>query len=73
MTDQEHEAQPDKYREALELIAQLSGQTLLGCSDYDGSHDYPHCCPDEVKRAHEIGANKAFEQAAAMAKDALAQ
>lgn len=56
-------------RAALERIADMSGLTLLGCAcDGDG---YPHCCSQDVRRAHERGANRAFEDAAAIAKEAL--
>lgn len=56
-------------RAALERIADMSGKTLLGCAcDGDG---YPHCCAQDVRRAHERGANRAFEDAAAIAKEAL--
>ena len=56
-------------RAALERIAKMSGMTLLGCACEVG--DYPHCCAPEVRRAHERGANRAFEDAAAVAKEAL--
>jgi hypothetical protein len=48
-----------RLREALHLIAGLTGLTLLGGNDL------------EPGRAHELGANKAFEQAASIAKQAL--
>ena len=56
-------------RAALERIAGMSGMTLLGCACDSG--DYPHCCDATVRRAHERGANRAFEDAAAVAKEAL--
>ena len=52
---------------ALRQIAECSGQTLLGCAP---DSEYPDC-PENEKRAHEYGANKAFEQCAAIAKNAL--
>jgi len=55
--------------EALRLIGQMSGQTLLGQSP---EHEFiPGAYPGE-DRAHESGANKAFEQAAGVAQKALA-
>ena len=57
-----------KARETLLEIAQCKGMTLLGQSD---DHIYiPKAYPEE-ERAHEIGACKAFNQCAAIAKDAL--
>jgi hypothetical protein len=49
---------PQMY-EALQTIAAMSGMTLIGGSDL------------EADRAHELGANKAFEQAAEIARAAL--
>jgi hypothetical protein len=49
---------PQMY-EALQTIAAMSGMTLLGGSDL------------EPARAHELGANKAFEQAAEIARAAI--
>ncbi len=48
-----------ELEEALQEIAQMSGKTLLGGRDL------------ESDRAHELGANKAFEQAANIARTAL--
>lgn len=51
---------------ALEQISEMKDQTLLGCQ-----HDEFHMeC--EGRLAHEIGANKAFNQAAGIAIRALA-
>lgn len=56
------------YENALKEIAAHEGQTLLGQSP---EHEYvPNGYPEE-DRAHEAGANKAFDQCAAIAKRAL--
>jgi len=53
---------------ALEEIAGCAGRTLLGCS----CDNYMHCtCGETAYKAHEHGANKAFEQCAAIAKAAV--
>jgi hypothetical protein len=49
----------NRLEAALELIAAMGGMTLLGGTDL------------ESPRAHELGANKAFEQAASIARSAL--
>jgi len=58
-----------ELRKALQLIAQLDGQTLLGPSDLDFDH-LTKRVPDQCW-AHEVGAARAFNQAAAIAKEAL--
>jgi hypothetical protein len=52
-----------KLRNALELIAECAGMTLLGeyCTDVDS----------ELDKQHQIGANKAFNQCASIAQNAL--
>lgn len=59
----------EKYEEALRVIAECEGMTLLGCGEED-CNMFPHC-PEVERRAHQIGANKAFNQVAAIAKAAL--
>lgn len=59
----------EHLRNRLKEIADLSGRTLLGCADEDCDL-YPHC-DEREHHAHERGANKAFEQCAAIAKEAL--
>ena len=49
---------------ALEAIANLAGQTLLG-------PDSKHKMGDDAPRYHEMGAAAAFEQAAQIAREAL--
>ena len=61
--------QLEAVAEAAEGVVECSGQTLLGCAQ---DSDYPNC-PEAEKRAHEYGANKAFEQCAAMVAPALAK
>lgn len=50
----------DRYRTALEFIAAMGDKTLIA----------PSMGPD-CDRAHQIGANKAFEQCASAASTAL--
>ena len=58
----------EKMLVALTEIAECKGLTLLGCN----CDNYMHCdCGDTAYRAHERGANKAFEQCASTAKTAL--
>lgn len=53
---------------ALKEIASNKDMTLLGCN----CDNYMHCdCGETAYRAHERGANKAFEQMAAVAADAV--
>lgn len=47
---------------ALKQIAEMAGQTLL-CADYE--------IRSEADRAYQVGANRAFEDCAAIAIDAL--
>lgn len=68
--DRAIEARMAPLVEALEMISGLEGMTLLG---QDPQHEFiPHAFPEE-DRAHESGANKAFGQCAAIAKEALAK
>lgn len=50
----------DRYEAALDRIVAMQGMTLLGGAD--GS--------DSEQRAHEIGANKAFNECAEIAREA---
>lgn len=51
----------ERAKELVGLIAEMGGKTLIA----------PSLGPD-CDRAHQEGANKAFEQAAELARDALA-
>ena len=57
----------DKLIKALEAIAGQENMTLLGCAP---DNEYPNV-PDDEMRAHEYGAYKAFNQCAAIAKEAI--
>jgi len=59
----------ERLSASLKLIAQMGGLTLLGPSDgdYDG---LTNRLPDQYW-AHELGAARAFSQAAGVAKEAL--
>jgi len=59
----------ERLRASLNLVAQLDGQTLLGPSDLDFDH-LTKRVPDQCW-AHEVGAARAFNQAAEIAKEAL--
>jgi len=59
----------ESFRASLRLVAQLDGQTLLGPSDLDFDH-LTKRVPDQCW-AHEVGAARAFNQAAEIAKEAL--
>jgi len=59
----------ERLSASLQLVAQMDGLTLLGPSDgdYDG---LTNRLPDQYW-AHELGAARAFNQAAEIAKEAL--
>ena len=59
----------ERLSASLQLVAQMGGLTLLGPSDsdYDG---LTNRLPDQYW-AHELGAARAFSQAAEVAKEAL--
>jgi len=57
----------DIFMAALEEIAEMKGKTILGCN-----HDEYHRDCDG-REAHEIGANKAFNQAAEIAIKAISR
>jgi hypothetical protein len=62
-------AEIERLQKVLEAIAACEGMTLLGCAP--GS--YMDIASKDEQRAHEYGANKAFNQCASMAKQALAE
>lgn len=57
-----------KLQAALKGLAECKGKTLLGCN----CDNYMHCdCGETAYRAHERGANEAFEDCAGIASKAL--
>lgn len=57
---QDAQAEIDRLRRALEFIAAMGGQTLIAPS-----------LGRDCDQAHQLGANKAFEQCASVASAAL--
>jgi len=59
----------ERLAAALREIGETAGHTLLGCSHED-CDVFPYCS-EEGMRGHERGANRAFEQCAGIANEAL--